>query len=433
MSTAALNVDRLRQIAILVSLVDSVAARQLLSHLSPATARQVLEISKQLGPISAEEKHQILTAFQQSASVRPASSHQVREASEFDDAQAQGTANNSSHGNTSELSQNDTDAVTPQSKQSPWAKLEKKVLLRFLVSERPNVIAVVVSQLDTKTSISILQELGTELSCKVLQCLATLGDIDPIAKAAIEEHLTERIGQHEDRIQNESENARRIEALLTEAPVELRSQWRLAMGLDLGPSNSHRNASEEQAALGNSEDPPMEFGGQPGSPHWTDISSPVSAATIAFPANDQWKLDAVEPSPLAARSEPGQSSPTAASPDLLQLGQSDQEHVDSLDRSMIQFEFERLLDLPHHVLAQVLSTAGTRSVLISLSGATPRFINKLYRMLKRRDRLALDKRIKQIEAASAGDIADAQQQLIVVANSVLKQLGELHGSSRRAA
>lgn len=62
MTTATMS-DRLRQIAILISSVDSSAARQILLQLPTDTARQIRHLSTRLGEVSAEEKRRVLIDF----------------------------------------------------------------------------------------------------------------------------------------------------------------------------------------------------------------------------------------------------------------------------------------------------------------------------------------------------------------------------------
>jgi hypothetical protein len=99
----------------------------------------------------------------------------------------------------------------------------------------------------------------------------------------------------------------------------------------------------------------------------------------------------------------------------------------------INLEFERLLELPPHLLARVLSTAGTRNVLVALAGARPSLTKRLYHMLHAADARALEQRIQQVPTPRQDAIQHAQQQLIRIANSVLRKLSDSAEHSRRAA
>ena len=105
----------------------------------------------------------------------------------------------------------------------------------------------------------------------------------------------------------------------------------------------------------------------------------------------------------------------------------------NLDRSLMQLQFERLLDLPPTVLANILSTADTRTVLFALAGASPQFMKRFNRMLDRRDRLALDNRIKQIGVTRVRDLDEAQQQLLNLAQEIQRQPTAVVSNDRKAA
>ncbi len=99
----------------------------------------------------------------------------------------------------------------------------------------------------------------------------------------------------------------------------------------------------------------------------------------------------------------------------------------------MQLQFERLLDLPPTVLANILSTADTRTVLFALAGASPQFMKRFNRMLDRRDRLALNNRIKQIGVTRVRDLDEAQQQLLNLAQEIQGQPTAAVSNDRKAA
>lgn len=443
--------DRIRQIAILVSSVDAATGRQLLLHLPTATAKQVRAMAAELGPVSAEEKRRILSEFQRSAgghspvasspSPQPQSTSQPSAASR---PQAIDAAHADNFGGVNIPSVN-SPALDPNA--PAWTRLSTQALLRFVHGERPAVIAVVVSQLPPATAVNVLQELPQAMNREVLMRLAKLGEIDREAKAAIDEYLAERLTEYQHSLDSESENNRRIDALLSAAPLAIREQWHSIL---------HPAAYAEDptsAAPAPTEDA---FASAPATTQDTHRSHVATAAPphdfLAPRQNDSVEAvyrdavittnDAANAMPIASAAAQAQNQQTqpAASTQTAeqatssgQLGESDTAHIlpfsqsqssggpakpTDYDWSLTRLEFERIVDLPPPKLAALLTAADTQTVLLALAGASPAFMNRFYRMLQPADANALRSRLERIGAIQLRDIDEAQRRVVELAISL---------------
>lgn len=392
-ATASAN-KRIRQIAILLSSVDSTTARQLLLHLPTETARQVRAMAGKLGPISPEEKRRILADFQRTATTN-ASTHPAtpRETDTYtsqaaDDRDVYRTGTDRSdllredspvghHGDASYREPDDGTQLT----ETKWGSLNADGLLKFLRGERSAVIAVVVSQLPPKLAVQVLQDLPRETNREVLQRMAGLGEIDADALSSIEDYLSERLAEYQKTVRSETENQKRMDALLAAAPMALREQWQSVLdGTENEAPEKQKPAPDPQPVY---ESPEAGFS---------------DAATLAAEQTE----DTLELQQANILPFPGQVEETASTTGELA----------PIDSSLIRLEFESLLEKPPEILARILSEPASQTVLLALAGATPSFMQRFYEMLRPEDAAALKTRLSDIGAINLRDIDAAQQELI---------------------
>lgn len=451
---------RLRQIAILVSCVDASTARQLLLHLPTEKAKQVRKLASQLGEISAEEKRKILSDFQRTAANASAASRSTTSGMQQPAAvdsnagrpPAQNTGPQLESGGVASYEQD----TLPEDDSSgpPWTKLSVDALLKFLREERPAIIAVVISQLDPARAVGVLQELPGVVNHEVLTRMSRLGEVDVEAMEAIDAHLSERLTEYQKTAQSEGQNRRRIEALLSAAPVALREQWQSVLAGDSGSQLSTSQATATQPA-------PMQAGyPQPAAQPVAQPQPPGSLAEIyqdstlttaqPNPYSPDWNpavaaaanhLDTVDfhsnnPGsgiPLSSNGSPSggaanreqiyafgdeDGTAAAASGESAAATGHDAPSSTYTDRSLIQLEFEQLLDLPPALLAQVLSTPDANTVILALAGATPQFIEKFYDLLRHEDADALRARLRTIGPVQLRDMDEAQRRIVQLASEL---------------
>jgi hypothetical protein len=112
-----------------------------------------------------------------------------------------------------------------------------------------------------------------------------------------------------------------------------------------------------------------------------------------------------------------------------------QQPVSEIDRSLIQLEFESLLELPSHSLAKLLSAAESETVLLALAGATPHFMQRFYDRLNRPDAAALQNRLQKLGVIQLRDVDEAQRRIVELSSRlglVPTSSTELRNSARAA-
>jgi flagellar motor switch protein FliG len=429
MSTAIKpNSDRVRQIAILVSSVDATAARQLLLHLPTGLAKQVRALASQLGPISPAEKRSILAAFQQSnvnssppKPVSPAATkagNPVAADAVFSSDEQLGALPTAAMA----AQAKGDEPIDGQSETAPaWTKLSTEALVRFVQGERVAVIAVVISQLAPKKAVEVLQHLPRDMHHAVIKRLSHLQDIDPDATAAIDEHLVERLSQYEYRVESEHENTRRLNALLSAAPLDLRDEWRNLLSGDGVWSAVETLRTKATIAVEKSTSATIaELYGDAVIMTDSMVSTrPVTQATQATFAND-FSAGSAFASGTSATESTATTSTTQdlvadefeELADVLPFPTPASEKQAAVDRILLHAEFERILTLSVQDLAVLLSNIDSQTVLLAFAGSSPEFMQRFTRMLKPSDAKMFVKRLQKIGPMNLREVDEAQRRIV---------------------
>ncbi|MCA9183186.1 MAG: hypothetical protein KDA51_17105, partial [Planctomycetales bacterium] len=247
-------------------------------------------------------------------------------------------------------------------------------------TERPPVIAVVISQLQPEVAVQVLLELPNDTNEAVLTRLANLEAVDADALASIDEYLSDRLIEYQRTLAGEEENQRRLSALLAAAPLALRDRWQAVVFPDKQPPKQASTSSGKSAeppgttaGLGAQEDILSDRGRSPASAnmepteqdktlyHRSSEASAIDEASIsATTAHKQYILETGASSPIEEKNSARVTLPFPRTSQAMAPSQS--------------IEFERILQLTPSQLASVLSRAGSRTVLLALAGATPQFM-----------------------------------------------------------
>lgn len=292
--------------------------------------------------------------------------------------------------------------------------MDIRALSHFLRAERATVIAVVINQLSPDTGVALLQQLPGATHREVLQAIANLQDIDEEAMQSIEEHLAERIKDYEQQVNSEAKGTRRVAALLAAAPPELQETWSRFVHLAIDPSNETNSRVEAAATLQPAQAAKVE------SPITTRVDhadfvrtqpkeSPVRHPVTTTEVNSTTATPSFDDSLL---------NDTALDDDPYILpfpGRNEPRPLSDTDRSLIQIEFEQILSLSAHELAQVLTAADSHTVLLALAGASPSFMKQFYAMLTKNDAKALASRLSKIGPLKLRDIDEAQRSIAELA------------------
>jgi flagellar motor switch protein FliG len=403
--------ENIRRIAVLVASVDSAAGRQLLLHLPTEIARQVRKALQNLGTIDPMERQRILAEFHATAARKgvvshkvdrpssnldltnepqPSAIHSVSQANQASVQPVRPAQSSEEWRSPAAVSSAEQKAVeTPNSK---WHKMDAKALARFIIGERPTVIAVVLHQLQPSMGVDVLRYLPSEIHREVLQQLAEVQASDTEVLDAIEQHLVERLKEFEVQQQTEAAGSQRLAALIAAAPPELQQTWLRMLrpeGVTQKPDSDRSfeglSPSQTQMDVPEVNEP---------APQPNPIQSAATSANLSTSGPSD-SLDVVED---AAQIIP---FPTVGDHDTLT----------DVDRSLIQIEFERILQLAPEQLAEVLTLADSHTVLLALAGASPYFMKRFYAILTKPDAKLLENRLSKIGPLKLRDIDDAQRQI----------------------
>lgn len=358
--------QRLRRIAILVSSVDSQAASQILLQLPSQVAEAVRNCIHNLGDVAEQERSAILQEFQQTET------------------------------QTAVAATTDAPTIAPASPQTLLHQFAPESIRRVCQDERPLVIAVILNQLAKEQATELLARLPEEKALQTLRAFQNLGEVQPRVRQDIESFLHQSLLQHQQQLQQESQNKQRLEELLRHAPESVQQNWQAATLDQLAAAK--QTAPSETAS----------------SNHQLMTSYTTATSVQVQPLGEP------AAAPASPRTQPGTPDPHVSLVEsrLRQIERNTEEaQRKSIDRSLLQLEFEQLLELPQQVLQNLLTQADPEIVLLALAGASPVFIGRLELMIEPEDFANLNLRIRELGAMRITDIDEAQTRLISLAKS----------------
>jgi len=190
----------IRQAAILMASVDSQTARQLLQQMPTATAKAVRKAMVDLGRIDVEEQRAVLAAFRSRVQANPKSSIQSTPSSPTnigsslrqDNSIALPNAASSSSlasGSSGHLNSN----PLGQFPTGYWDQYSADQIVEVVTFERPTVIAVVLTQLQPIIANQVLGKLASELRKEVLVQLSRLQQVEAEIVQEIKEQLQQKL------------------------------------------------------------------------------------------------------------------------------------------------------------------------------------------------------------------------------------------------
>lgn len=297
--------------------------------------------------------------------------------------------------------------------QQTWTKLSVEALIRFVKQERPPVVAVVVSQLSPEVAVQVLQELPYELGEEILTRVSQLQNVDSAALTQIDDYLSERLTEYQRKLDSESENKRKVQALLLAAPRALRDRWQTVLSPDFAIAENETEQSGSQPVPSTSQDASTEPLG--------DTRKSVGATIAsAETLDDIYAGVSANRAEQVSAEEHGSESTTVLPFPKTQRKDEPSELRQTVDHSLVQLEFERIIRLSPDQLARVLSESEAETVLLALAGASPQFMQQFYGLLRPNDAQALRERLQQIGAMTLRDIDEAQQRIVEMANRIVR-------------
>lgn len=446
--------SRLRQIAILVSSVDSASARHLLLNLPSEIARKVRAMAAEMGPIPPEERKELMLELQKHQLQRVSSSTRTpsveQEASEANSAMADRIWSRWSDEPELPFEAASENVEAPGRGGPAWTRLSVEAMVRFVRHERPTVIAVILHQLPARQAAAVLQRLPRSTSREVLRHLGSMQTIDHEAMQAIDEHLSQRLSEYRHKIETEAENVRRIHELLEAAPAALKQQWASWIHPESSPTESYSPAgsltSHSPVAARPDNQPPesAQLGRQSLDPIYRTASIATqdvvargpSAGGIHQGRSEPNRTHALNPDatdesaphilPFQPRN-PGNSKSASGDNVLSQptptSGQASGQAGGALERQRPEVELEWILRLTPDKLASLLSQMDSHTVLLSLAGARPDFMKRFNAMLQPADARILNDRIQRIGPLQLRDVEEAQRRIVQAYQAMVEPAG----------
>ncbi len=447
--------DRIRQVAILLTSVDTATARQLLTQLPTQQAKQVRQAMVQLGSVSPEERARALESFQKrNGGSQPARSDEsvaTKVASQSDSGvdqlelseQAKSMAATYSvpqHPHPSAVGSslghsNGHGALPIDPANLPfWHDLEANDLAVILASERPTVIAVVLNQIPVELATGLLQQLPKAIALESLAKLPQLQSTPPDLLNEINQHLQERISNFQIPKKLAMQNMEKLQAILgasnpsfrTECLDRIQSQFpTLAQKLGWPPS---ANAVDDSIAQGIYTERQYTEHQEPHTPTKTSSNHPLSP----LPRESQQSIDLR----TTRQAEPNiLKFPTSIDRPSIHEEPAMEEPVSRPSATVLRMSFSELETLSLSDLAKVLRASEPALILMALSGATETMYERVRSMLPQRDAKRLDEKLNRLGPIQLRDIEKAQQHLSQIATEMLAdgRIGSLSNMTITAA
>jgi flagellar motor switch protein FliG len=354
----------LRKAAILIQALDEATAESLLDQMGSEAAAKVRMAVMELDSVPVHEEQAILAEFlgRQDAPQSPGDDGvELSLTSEPDLA-------------TADINRPSALPAPPGPGFSFLERVPPTVLARELASEQPQAIAAVLANLSPEQAAGVLQLLPSALATDALERMATIDQVPREVLSDLETELRTRLGPH---MRVGPASARSI-AHLTSVLAAMEMQPRERFAFQLAKRNT-----ELANRLGLTSD------GHSQSRRDPDPSLRYRIDSFNASAGPQGALGKPDAA-MRSRQEPAPA------------------------------DFANLADLNDHLLRGVLAAADTRVLVLALSGADQRLIDRVLRVVPPREARELGRLIAQPGPVRLRDIDAAQRELAELASSLAR-------------
>jgi len=206
-NNVAADNDGLRKAAVLVATLDPLHADKLLEQLPESVARQIRAMACQLIDVDQSEERRTIQDFLGGAAPQSPQSHTEDDSVSFElsgrtsDLQPMTTNMPEEIAPRSKVSHNpqpeQSESLLPETlSDKPFdflCDVDMRRLVDVLENERPNIIAIILSQLPREESLRILSGLRPLIQSQVVRCMLETTPVDPIVLSDVEAVLRERL------------------------------------------------------------------------------------------------------------------------------------------------------------------------------------------------------------------------------------------------
>jgi flagellar motor switch protein FliG len=388
--------QKIRRLAIVLQSMDATTARSMLSQFPEAVARAIRRAMVNLGTVDPQERQAAFAELQSlldrtskrrsagepSVSNSPASQLLANEQELHDSVQFSPEAIRASASvGKIAFATPTSSAHLPLSTEAPWQSLPSHILAELLSHERPIVVATVIHHLPVAFATEVLQQLPVQATTDALSILPSLHSTDA---AVLEEILAEMKSKVEQELHSQHQaqsGLAKLREIVAHVPDSQRSLWASSL------QQNHPQLVSRLGLLGMSEP----SGGEP-SP---SISlEPQPAAEIAVRLEQQ------------AESGPrSHSRPFQNWQDLLTLEDAD--------------------------LVQILHALEPQCVLLALANANARVLQRIERLIPKRDLQRFRSRLRELRDISLREI-DSACDAVLDAAADLVESGQILRSTQHS-
>ncbi len=373
-ATMNISDEAIRKAAILVAALDTAAADALLESMDEQLAARVRASYMELVNVDEAEQQRVIEQFmgggakceEAATLISPAKTSVMLD--ELTLSSAIPLADYLSNNRPIEDTQHASALASEASEQRIFSFLEAATgeeLAVALKGEHPQTIAVVLANVEPATAGAALARLSPAQQADVARRIADLRQIDGDALAELQTALRESLGGRFSRSSAQPNGRDALQRIWSEATAADKSAL-------------EKNLRQREASL---------------------LSTLVAA------------------SGMSASPEPATSLPVATETNV-------GERVRNKHPITPTMSFEALSELDSASLERVLQKAEGRTLLLALAGASPAFIEQVYRQLPKREAQLLRRQIEQQGPIVLRDVTEAQRRVAVIA-SRLAAAGEI--------
>jgi flagellar motor switch protein FliG len=349
--------DRIRRAAILVASLDEALSEQLLAQLPAGEAARVRAEAEGLEAIDPDEQQDVLAEFRRLSRAHGREGNGVEFSPSTSEAQDSETVV-------------DAAAAGSMSAEAPALNDSEAVAMAELLAlEHPQIVAAALTRLGHDQSAAVFAALPTEVQAQALERLAALAPADEDALLEVESQLQLHVRQQRDRQQRAAAGAELVRKILARTP------------------EAQRMALLERLSPPTVEERPR------------DSTPPVAAHQVAA-TND--------PVPRAVDPVAQQARNLASAVRRVQA-------AGGLERASLEDRSAELEQLDAASLVVALRTAGETTVLRALAASGDAFLERVAKMLPRRQAKKLRKMLRGLGPTRLAELHQAQHDLIQLA------------------
>jgi flagellar motor switch protein FliG len=415
---AAGSQHKIRQLAIVLSSIDSPAAARILNSMPPQFAGSIRQQIQKLGAVAAAEREAAFEALRPILKSSAASSDKRNQPIErhaqqsekspaeqllADGFQQQDYADIGHAANN--LSNQQPDAPSkpaPSELAINWNDASGKLWAELLQIERPILIATVIAHAPETLACEILQELPSTVALDTLASMPKIGSTE----LAI---LTEIAGQLNTRLQSLGQRSaaggwglQRAKGIVESLPPGIRQQWvKQLEQIDESVARelmiiSQGNENTQDASMSQNDAVDATFAAM----HTGQSTTSKKNSTSRLKVAEHTRIS----DPLPATYTVGNSV--------------DDSFDDATEAAVVAYDaedFEALLNLSRANLARVVRRCHPETILVALSGASRKWVTKFESLMHPKDHARLRARLKGLGTTPIKLVDEAQASIVAIA------------------